>query len=389
MDLNDVSRREFLRKSGLTAAGIAAAPLVGCASGWAPGKAKPAADTNILLTGDIHFDLPGDHDMKWIEANNFTNEINIYTTATAKGFKPLMAVLKKQALAANPPVSAVIQLGDLPEGLAGSPEMAEQMTRHTLEAIDEAAIPAPWIIAQGNHELTGPGMREAWMAQAVPYLQKTLDPSIASMNYSYHVGDAHIVVLDPFTDQDGFVDFLAAEFEASSARYKFVALHEPVIPVSSLCWHPLMRTEDYEPPRQRLLEVIARHQAIVLCGHIHKYSVLRRMTPWGPIVQVMAYSVMREDNPKPPYPREAEYGPETLTHGRGWRPETLDDRMAMLAEEAKHVTDFFVSDVAGYAMLTLGCGEEDKIELRYYAELSTQPYETIDLAALLEGEKVS
>lgn len=383
MGLKKVLRRDFLRKSGLAAAGIAVVPLMGSASG-----SKPAGDTHILLTGDIHFDLPGDHNMEWVDENNHTHEINRYCMSTAKSFKPLMATLKKQSLSASPPVQAVIQVGDFLEGLAGSPEMAEQMTRHLFEALDEAAIPAPWIIAQGNHERTGPGQGEAWLEQVVPYLQKTLDPSIDSMSYSYHVGDAHIVVLDPFNDQDGFVDFLTAELENSTARYKFVVLHEPVIPVSCLCWHPLMRTEDFEPPRQRLLEVIARHRAIVLCGHIHKYSVLRRMTPHGPIVQVMAYSVLHGDNPKPPYPRETKYGP-SLKGGREWQPESLDDRLAMLAEEAKHVTDFFASDVAGYGMLTLGNGKKDKIELRYYAELGTEPYETIDLAALLEAGKVS
>lgn len=387
MSTKGISKRGFLHKSSLAAAGFAAVSLEAGASGGVLGKVKPEVDTNILLTGDIHFDLPGDHNMEWVDENHYTHEVNIYCASTAKSFKPLMATLKKQSLSASPPAQAVIQVGDFLEGLAGSSEMAGQMTRHLFEALDEAAIPAPWIIAQGNHELTGPGSKEAWLEQAVPYLQKTLDPSIDSMNYSYHVGDAHIVVLDPFNDQDGFVDFLAAELEASTARYKFVAVHEPVIPVSCLCWHPLMRTEDFEPARQRLLEVIARHRAIVLCGHIHKYSVLRRMTPHGPIVQVMAYSVLREDNPNPPYPRETKYGP-SLKGGREWHPETLDDRLAMLAEEAKHVTDFFVSDVAGYGMLTLGNGEEDKIELRYYAELDTEPHETIDLAALLKAGKV-
>ena len=56
MNSKNVLRRDFLRKSSLAAAGVAAVPLVGGASGRATGKAKPAGDTHILLLGDIHFD---------------------------------------------------------------------------------------------------------------------------------------------------------------------------------------------------------------------------------------------------------------------------------------------------------------------------------------------
>ena len=380
MDSMAVSRREFLRRSGLMAAGIAAVPLAGCASGWALGQ-NVGRDTNLLVTGDIHYDLPGDHNMDWIREIKLEREIDVYSKATQQSFKPLMATLKKQALAVNPPAQALIQLGDLQEGMAGSPELAAELTRHSLQAIQAPGLPLPWVLVQGNHGLQGPGAREAYAAQVIPFLQRTLDPAITSMNYSYRVGDAQIVALDPFNDQEGFIDFLAAELESSTARYKLVALHEPVVPISCLCWHALMRTEDYQKTRQRLLEILARHRAIVLCGHIHKYSVLRRMTDYGPIVQVMVYSVLREDNPKPPYTRVTEYGP-SIKAGREWRPETLDQRLAMLAEESKYVTDFFSCDVAGYAMLSLGGGDEDKVELRYYEGLKTEPFETIDLAAM-------
>lgn len=387
MGSKNVLRRDFLRQSGLAAAGVAAVPLVGGAAGWASGAAKSGSrDTNILLTGDIHFDLPGDHHWEWVEEVNHKAAIDMHCARTARTFKPLMETLKNQALAANPPASAVVQLGDLQEGMAGSPEMASQLTRHTLEAIEAPQLPVPWVLVQGNHGLQGPGAKEAYKAQVVPYLQKELDPSITSMNYSYHIGDAHIVVLDHFNNPDGFIDFLEAELEASTARYKFVAIHEPVIPISSLCWHCLMRMEDFEPPRQRLLEVLARNQAIVLCGHIHRYSVLRRMTACGPIVQVMISSIVSEVDKKQPTDRIMEYGPETLRQGRNWRPETLGERQALLTEEGKHITDFFSYDLQGYAMLTLGSGEEDKIELSYYGGLNKEPYETVDLAALLEAE---
>ena len=341
MDLKAYSRRDFLRSSGLAAAGFAAAPLVGCASGWLPGGSK-SKTTNILLTGDIHFDLLSDHHWEWVDQVNHRPAIDMHCERTARTFKPLMETLKKQVLAAKPKASAIVQLGDLQEGMAGSPEKAAQLTRHTLEAIEEPQIPVPWVLVQGNHGLQGPGAKEAYKAQVVPYLQKELDPLITSMNYSYHLGDAHIVMLDNFNNPDGFIDFLETELEASTARYKFVAIHEPIIPISSLCWHCLMRMENNGPTRQRLLEIIARNQAIVLCAHIHRYSVLRRMTDCGPVVQVMISSIVSEVDKKQPTDMITEYGPDTLTHGRDWRPETLKERQALLIEEGKHISDFFL-----------------------------------------------
>ena len=88
---------------------------------------------------------------------------------------------------------------------------------------------------------------------------------------------------------------------------QFVMLHEPVIPVNERCWH-VFRQDNAK--REQLLQIIASQQAIVLCAHLHLYSVVCRDTPWGPIVQILVNSVIKDKNMLVPKNVVADYGPE-------------------------------------------------------------------------------
>jgi hypothetical protein len=131
------------------------------------------------------------------------------------------------------------------------------------------------------------------------------------------------------------VKFLEGELTSSNAKFKFVAIHEPVIPVTERCWHTLRRDPEQ---RAKLLEVIARNKAIVLCAHLHRYSVVRRDTNYGPIVQVMAVSVISDRDYLKPHNLITEYGPSLAVNVPDWEPGTMEARKAILAEEAEFVT---------------------------------------------------
>lgn len=379
--MSDFSRREFMRRTALVTAGMAAIPLVRTAA-RAQGVAGAATGgANILVAGDIHYDLLADHDMDWLSTkpDDLRQVTQEYTVFTEKFFKPFMKVLNRQATSARPPVEAIIQLGDLQEGLAGSPEKALQMTKDTLAAVEQDGPAVPWVLVKGNHDITGPGAAEAYDEVVIPWLKKELSPAIDKAHYVYDIGDTRIVVLDIYNRDVDFVDFLEDALEGCQARHKLVALHEPVIPVTYRCWH-VLRQPAQAAARERLLGLLASHRAIVLCGHLHHYSVVRRMTPQGPVVQVMVGSVIRDADRTEPYYTKTEYGPALLEGRDDWDPKTMEKRRAMLAEEAKFVTDYRLADLPGYAMLTLDGGAT----LRCYPALAMQPYDTVDLAALLE-----
>lgn len=339
--------------------------------------------SSLIILGDMHYDLLEDHDMDWLSTKpgDLRQVAEEYTVYTQENWIDFMSVLKSRAESESPTVKAVVQLGDLSEGLAGTEEKARQMASNTMKAIEAAGMSAPWILSKGNHDITGPGAKEAFQEFYVPMIQKQSgNPEINKASYSYSYDNVQITCLDPWDRETDMVAFLDSELSASDAKYKFVAIHEPVIPVTERCWHVLRKDQD---EREKLLRVIASHKAIVLCGHLHRYSVVRRSTTHGPIVQVMALSVVKDTSYQIPSKVITEYGPSLAENIPDWQAETLDARIAMLEEEAKYVDYFKQCDLPGYAVIKID-EKEESIKLEYYAAFGKKPYDTIDLTALLK-----
>lgn len=335
------------------------------------------------MLGDLHYDLLEDHDMDWLntkpdDLRQVTKEYTVYTETNWSDF---MGILKRKAQTVKPPLKAVIQLGDFSEGLAGSEQKADQMASNAMKAIEDVNMPAPWIIIKGNHDVTGPGAVEAFQKFYIPLIRKqTNNPEINNASYSYTIGDVQITCLDPWDKNTEMVSFLENELSSSKAKFKFIAIHEPVIPVTERCWHTMRKNPEQ---REKLLEVIARHKAIVLTAHLHRYSVVSRNTPFGPIVQVMVISVIKDRNYLIPSHVITEYGPSLAENVPNWQPETLEARKAILTEEAKYVSFFKQTDLPGYAIIKTD-GKKGTIELEYYAAFGKKPYDSIDLTKLLK-----
>lgn len=342
-----------------------------------------AQNSSLLVLGDLHYDLLADHDMNWLgnkpdDLRQVTEEYAVYTEMN---WNDLMKILRQKVQTVNPAVKAVIQLGDLSEGLAGSAEKAEQMAANAMKAVEAANMGVPWVIVKGNHDITGPGAVEAFQKFYVPMIRKqTNDPSIKNADYSYSSGDIQITCLDPWDKNTDMIAFLEKELSVSTAKFKFVAVHEPVIPVTERCWHLLRQNPEQ---REKLLEVIARNKAIVLCAHLHRYSVVSRNTSFGSIVQVMVNSVIKDRKYQKPTKMITEYGPSLAENVPDWQPETLEARKSMLSEEAKYVTYYKQTDLPGYAIIKID-EKKGSVLLEYYAAFADKPYDMIDLTKLLK-----
>lgn len=339
-------------------------------------------ENQIIVLGDLHYDLIDDHDMEWLsrKPDDLRQVTQEYTIYTEKFWDDFMKRIKKRANLKNPATKAILQLGDLSEGLAGNEDKARQMASNTMKAIDATNMPAPWILVKGNHDITGPGGKEAFQEFYIPMIRKqTNNPEIKNASYSYSFDDVQITCVDPWDTDTDLVAFLGNELSKSNAKFKFVAIHEPVIPVTERVWHTLRRVPD---KREQLLEVIAKHKAIVLCGHLHRYSVVRRNTSYGPIAQVMVISVVRDKNYKTPSHLITEYGPSIAINKPEWQPETLDARKAVLEEESRYVDFYKQTDLPGYAIIKTN-SNKGTILLEYYAAFGNKPYDKIDLSELL------
>jgi hypothetical protein len=342
-----------------------------------------AQKSSLIMLGDLHYDLLGDHNMEWLRTkpDDLRQVTKEYTIYTEKYWNDFMSNVREKARTVKPKVKAIVQLGDLSEGLAGSEEKAEQMASNTMKAVEGAAIPVSWIIAKGNHDITGPGAADAFANYYVPMFRKqTGNTEISNASYSWYYGGVQITVLDPWDRNTDMVKFLEKEFSDSKAKIKFVAIHEPVIPVTERCWHTLRRDT---VQRQSLLEVIAKNKAIVLCAHLHRYSVVSRNTRFGPVVQVMAISVIKDRDYQVPSYMITKYGPSLAEDKPDWQPETLETRKAILAEEAKYVTFYKQTDLPGYGVLKIN-EKKGTVDLEYYTAFGKKPFDKLSLTGLMK-----
>ncbi|HLP71487.1 MAG TPA: metallophosphoesterase [Bacteroidales bacterium] len=338
--------------------------------------------SSFIVLGDIHYDKMENHDMDWLKTKpDDVRQVKEYTQITEKYWPDFISVLRNRAKTTKPKVRAIVQAGDISEGLAGTPEKAVQMANTVMNAVAETNVGVPWIIAKGNHDVTGPGAVEAFNSVYVPMIRKqTGNNNINNASYSYRFDNVQITCIDPWEKGFDMVEFLDKELTSSDAKFKFVVIHEPVIPVTERCWHTLRRTPE---KREKLLETIAKNKAIVLCAHLHRYSVVSRNTPYGPIVQVMTTTVIKDKNFLSPEKVITEYGPSLVEQNPTWEPATIEERKKMLAEEAKFVTYYKQADLPGYSLIRID-EKSGTVILDYYASFGKKPYDTVNLTDLMK-----
>lgn len=352
---------------------FAAAALTAC-------RAAEKDETCLLVLGDLHYDLLENHDLAWLATTNddLRQVTTQYTVYTARYWCPFTQRLARKVRSTG--TDAVLQLGDLSEGLAGTSQLAEQMGRSVFRAIDSIGFGVPVVVTKGNHDITGPGAREAFDRVYLPNMARLAGHEhLKSANYATRIGDVLLVSYDPWDRENHGLDALERNLASSDARYKFVLVHEPVIPVNERCWHLLRNDNDL---RERLLRIIAREKAVVLSAHLHLYSVVRRDTPDGPVVQIGVNSVVRDSTMLVPRRVITQYGPSLALDVPEWQPQTLDQRCAWLAAEAPHVRYFKQADLPGYGLLRINRAD-NTLRFEYYAAFGDEPYDVIELDKVL------
>lgn len=188
---------------------------------------------SIIILGDIHFDKIELHDMPWLKSkpSDYRQVTEEYTVFTKNSFNMLMDEVLYQTKKYEPDIKAIIQLGDLQEGLAGTPELALKMTIDTRDALRSEEFLVPWVLVKGNHDVTGPGAKEAFDKIMIPFIQDQLEIPITSTSYSYNIGNIKVIVLDCYK-LDEIITFLEHELSVSKAKYNVIATHQPIIPIT-------------------------------------------------------------------------------------------------------------------------------------------------------------
>lgn len=269
-----LNRRQFLASSAAAGAALVAGQNVAVA---APEEAEWA----FPVLGDLHFDRPEHHDMSWLEREHPGDvaQVRNYSQVTREITPKLLEVVRQQAAESRTPVPFVIQLGDLVEGLCGSEGLAAQQAEEALELVRAAGFPVPLLFTKGNHDIAGPGAAEVFTRTFLPFLAGDGDNEAKGAAYTRRQGGTLVVFYDAYdpASLDWFEGLVA---ERKPERLLFV-IHPPVVPYNARSdWHVYSHPRQ-EEKRRRLLNLLASAQAVVLCGHLHKYSFLVRRTEKG------------------------------------------------------------------------------------------------------------
>lgn len=367
-------------------------PVSGPYYSWADFKSHLVSllspQMSFIVLGDIHYCEPGFYaldSMREEKPSDFRQITNTYAPLTAANWADQVSVLKDAIKASVPAASCIIQLGDVSEGLGNKKGSADKIAENVIKELKEAGLGIPWLLAKGNHDVTGVGdykneAKSAFQRHYVPFIEAESKSSVNNGNYVYRNGCCLFVILDPYNNKIDQVKFAKEALTRSDAAFKFIIIHEPIIPVSERCWFFLKKNDD---KREELLSIIAENKAFVLCAHLHKYSVLRRETERGPVVQAMFTSVTnlkRKDTPSYELVTE-DYGECLIDRKPDFSPENEKWRRGVLNHEARHVDFYKMNDLAGYGIITVDPIKGDA-RLDYYAAFSNTPYDSISLSEL-------
>lgn len=345
-----------------------------------------AQDVSFLVMGDIHLDKFELHDMDYVNTRpqDFAQISKEYPFFTATFTPHLFARVKQQVLTFNPTVKAVIQLGDLMQGVAGNDKLSRKMARFSVDYLYDANLGIPWILTKGNHDVSNsPGQPEAWKEVVLPFIERQTGKELKNGMYTYQLSDdVHFFVLEQFFSLDQnlpeteILNFLKQELLESKAKFKFLLTHQPVIPVTERCWHlfsGIRRELKDERLRTEFLELLAEHQVTVLCAHLHKYSKIERETNKGTVRQFMFNSVVQKLEESCTIVGSSSF-PDSRTIDRSWQPHTLERRLNILENEAPYIKSYYSENSSGYAIFSI---RGNLVELNYFRGYENSPSDSV------------
>jgi hypothetical protein len=279
-------------------------------------------------------------------------------------------------------------VGDFVEGLCGSAELAARQNREALAFVAEHATGLPFLFTKGNHDVTGDGAPEAFAEVFHPFLnqqRRLLDPVAApsdSARYVVRQGPAQFYFFDAYDKQS--LEWLEAALATRQAQHCFVVIHPPVIPYGARANWTVFGNDKEAAKREKLLDLLARQQAIVLGGHIHRFNYSVRQVGQERFAQLAVSSVINSADTKPQTVLHGldAYTPEQITVEPNFSPETAEKRRAIYTAERPHVRAFEYADLPGHTVVKV---QGDRVTAEIYTGITRQLFRTVNLTAELRA----
>jgi hypothetical protein len=155
-------------------------------------------------------------------------------------------------------------------------------------------------------------------------------------------------------------------------------IHPPVVPYNARSdWHIYSKPAQAEQ-RRRLLNLLGSANAVVLSGHLHKYSLLVRRTETGRFTQLALSSVAKDAKAESRdlMERVEGYGPVLVDLEPKHAPKTASRRRALLEAERPFVERFEYADTWGYGFVR---EERDAVRADIHRAIEAEPWKRLDL----------
>lgn len=339
----------------------------------------PADSFSFVALGDIHYDRLDHHDMKWLlaEKPGDLSQIKNYSRISEEVVPQLFQEVK--AKVASEKSDFVLQLGDFTEGLCGTPELAHKQVGDFISLVDQTNIGVPMWAIKGNHDVTGPGAVEACHDLVYPWQSRETGQKQASGNMSLAHKGVRFVLFDAYVPES--LEWAEAEMAKRTEKLLVFSIHPPVVPYDARSdWHIFAKPAE-AAKRERLLDLLGKNEAYVLCGHLHKYGTVTRETPKGRFVQTDLISVIphAEVKAKDEVSGLGEYNGELVRLEPSFSPKNVDARKALLEAEKPYVRSYEYADAPGYAVVRV---DGERVTADIHVGLGNAPWRTLDLTKL-------
>src|SRR6185312_10262763 len=110
---------------------------------------------------------------------------------------------------------------------------------------------------------------QAYDKLLVPFMARQASQEIRKPAFTREQGGVLLVFYDAY--DRGSLDWFSELMAERKPRRLLFVIHPPVVPYNARStWH-IYSSPKQQSERERLLDLLGRHRAIVLCGHLHKY----------------------------------------------------------------------------------------------------------------------
>jgi hypothetical protein len=235
-------------------------------------------------------------------------------------------------------------------------------------------------MTKGNHDITGPGAVEAYRQILLPFLAEQNRAEIKEAAFTRRRGATLIAFYDAYDKNS--LDWFAKTLNEAKPERLIVAIHPPVVPYNARSnWH-IYSSPKQAAQREQLLNLLGRHRAIVLCGHLHKYNLLVRRTEQGKFAQLAISSVAASSDGKPKDERSGidQYTADLVDLEPKHAPDTIHARRDLLAAEKPLIEHFEYADTWGHATVSMTGG---KLSAQVFRGFQSDPWKTADFDRLL------